>query len=583
MVTIFHLKHCLSKSDQLLPYAQHPEQLLAARSKSKRYCHDLTARLGFRHFVMVLCSLLLIVPLYPQSAISSQKDKAEAALAKEGGYYQKLADGLQLLADKGYSPACLELADMYIKGDAIPRNVNKAIELLKKPTDINMLEAQFKIADLYRSEKNYQEAINLYQTLSSMNLPNSSLGDRYSPNMAAMKLAVMHKNGEGVSQDLSKALSLYRKAISWTPDASVSSSGPAKSKDRLDNSSANKQNSGIHKFNAEYRQLLKDLADQGYTNANFEYADNLWFEVLFRIIGPPPVSLDTPRPPRRDRSKGLDADEKEVIKYYQRAAEKGNIAAQENLAHACKVMKEWDCAIKWSNQAANMGSVKALLGLAEMYGGNGFWRGAPVDHRKSLELFRKASETGDGQAEYQYGSQFFSGGIAPSDERKALLLYHQAVANGSEAACEELARRYEEGDEAPRDTSKALIHQLRLFDLTRDGEENLKKQGFIYTWLAGDEIVIGTANKDGVYCFRNLVVYGRGTELVFTQKLLSQKKNTSSEIDPKHILRLNTNRPFFIVGRMQSNVSGPGLAEISLDGEDETWWISLNDVKIAAK
>lgn len=487
-------------------------------------------------------------------------------------YYERLVVELDVLAGQGYPEACLELADKLIRGDSIPKDTDRAIYYLRKPEAFETIDARFRLASLYRRLGQYDEAFSLYEGLST-DRRRPLLPDEQIPYKSSIALAAMYKNGEGVARDLTKALSIYRNPTivshcslfgPGTDPAGGTSSGDIYSKSR--------------RFVADYDRLrdgiVQKLADQGSATASFEYADNLWFWIVFRISGPPPAGMNSnePEPPRKDRSGGLDAEEIELLKYYTYAAERGHLGAQLGLGHACRVMKEWKCAIQWYERAASSGSIKAMLELADMYDG-WRWRGAPIDKQKSLDYLRQASDTQDPDALYRYGMKYLSGESVPEDPGKAIELLQKAAANGSEAACEELARRYSDGDQIAMNKTRALINRIRLFELNLSGEDSLAEHGLEYTPFTSDSTYIAKTGGLGSYAVKNLLIDKDGSRLNFTCDLLTKDRPSIETLSTGDFIALDPEKPFFVVGQMRSDVFGVNMLQISLDGEEQTWWI----------
>ncbi len=508
--------------------------------------------------------------MYANSSSIKQNDPSLSDDAK--AYYLGLAHGLTALADEGYLEACLELADMYSKGEKIPKDVDKAISSLKKPAALKSVAGRYKLAELYRNEKNYLEAIEIYKSLLSEKGPSGFLEENF-PLLSAVALAAMYKNGEGVKQDFKQALKFSRHEATLPRDFSSTSSSPNSSLNDVEFKPGSKEASEKN-YHGKYYEIIKALADNGSVTASYKYAHDRWPIDPFppdagQPVGPPPLD-----------PKEIERERRRLLKYYEYAASRGLLDAQEGLAFSCRHLKDWNCSIKWYDKAAKAGSVDALLGLADLYSGRRIWRDAPVDKRKSLSLLKEAAATGNALALYDLGSAYLLGEITAVDFQKAEQFYRMAAAKGNAGACRELILLYTDGFQMPLDPGKALINKIRRFDLTREGGEDLSEDGLFYRSFDANEWSIGMPKKTNMQGFKNLIFYGDGSKLLFVNDLLKKGQAGVSTIPEEDMLVMRERKPFFVIGEIRSNALSLQLAEISIDGDEKTWWVPFEAIEI---
>ncbi|MBQ1845820.1 MAG: sel1 repeat family protein [Desulfovibrio sp.] len=110
----------------------------------------------------------------------------------------------------------------------------------------------------------------------------------------------------------------------------------------------------------------------------------------------------------------------------------------------------------WFEKAAALGSGQAMnnLGFYFQEGLGGLER----DEAKALELYRKAADAGDREAQYFVALQLLEGTRLPRDATRALALLEASAADGEgkPEAAYRLGQCYEQGEGAPKDPVRAL-------------------------------------------------------------------------------------------------------------------------------
>lgn len=123
-------------------------------------------------------------------------------------------------AKHNHRGAQYDLAEMYLKGDNIPKDINKALELFKQSAEglkeIDNTSSKLaitKLAHLYSHDfeqitdipKDINLAISYYKLLSEVEDNNAQ--------SALIRLGYFYKNGDDVEQDLDKAITYFQKSL----------------------------------------------------------------------------------------------------------------------------------------------------------------------------------------------------------------------------------------------------------------------------------------------------------------------------------------------------------------------------------
>jgi len=134
---------------------------------------------------------------------------------------------------------------------------------------------------------------------------------------------------------------------------------------------------------------------------------------------------------------GMEKNEAEALKWYQKSAESGNHYAQANLGlffqtGGCGVKEDIAKAIEWYGKAAKQGNPNAQYYLATIYeNGNGVAK----DMKKAVELYGKAANGGIAKAQVRYAIILALGEGVDMNIAEALKWAEKAAAAGDERAC----------------------------------------------------------------------------------------------------------------------------------------------------
>lgn len=135
------------------------------------------------------------------------------------------------------------------------------------------------------------------------------------------------------------------------------------------------------------------------------------------------------------KGEGIPQDEKEAVKWYQRAANQGYPRAQFNLANCYAdgrgIEQNYEEAIKWYTLSANQGYTSAQNNLGVIYREG---EGVHQDYEEAFKWFKLASDQGDPIAQCSLGFQYFYGLGTHTNIQEAVKWYILAADQGNQLA-----------------------------------------------------------------------------------------------------------------------------------------------------
>ena len=155
---------------------------------------------------------------------------------------------------------------------------------------------------------------------------------------------------------------------------------------------------------------------------------------------------------------GVEKNETEALKWYQKSAEAGNDYSQANLGvlyqtGRCGVTKDFAKAAEWYRKAAEQGNAYAQFYLANLYeSGNGVEK----DMKKAIELLEQAAKGGMAQAQMVYAWRLYEGDGVKKDLKKAVTLFGKAANGGIAAAQSRYALFLVQGEGVDMNIAEAL-------------------------------------------------------------------------------------------------------------------------------
>ena len=155
---------------------------------------------------------------------------------------------------------------------------------------------------------------------------------------------------------------------------------------------------------------------------------------------------------------GVEKNEAEALKWYQKSAEAGNHFSQANMGllyqtGRCGVTKDFAKAAEWYRKAAEQGNPYAQYYLANLYeNGNGVEK----NMKKSTELLEQAAKGGMAQAQVSYALRLFYGDGIDMNIDEALKWAKKASAAGDGKAVK-IAEALKDAKETWDKTPKSLL------------------------------------------------------------------------------------------------------------------------------
>ena len=217
-------------------------------------------------------------------------------------------------------------------------------------------------------------------------------------------LGGMYADGNGVPQDLAKAVQWMRKSADQ---------GHAMAQYNL--AAAYIAGLGVSQDQVESAKWMRKAAEQGVADAQYSYG-----VMSFKGMG---VKLDL----------------SESVKWIRKAAEQGVAAAESDLGDAYLngngVPQDDAEAVKWFRKAAEQGYAMAQNNLGAMYD-NG--RGVPLDDIKAVEWYRKAADQGYASAQFNLGVMYDNGEGVAKNAATAKKWLRKAAEQGHVGAQESL-------------------------------------------------------------------------------------------------------------------------------------------------
>ncbi len=133
---------------------------------------------------------------------------------------------------------------------------------------------------------------------------------------------------------------------------------------------------------------------------------------------------------------GVEKDEAEALKWYQKAAESGNAYAQANMGvfcqtGSCGMKQDLAKAAEWYQKAAKQGNAYAQFYLAYLYK-NG--KGVDKDIKKAIDLLEQAAKGGMAKAQIEYALRLHEGDGVDMNVEEAVKWIEKAAATGDESA-----------------------------------------------------------------------------------------------------------------------------------------------------
>ena len=158
---------------------------------------------------------------------------------------------------------------------------------------------------------------------------------------------------------------------------------------------------------------------------------------------------------------GVPQDYARAAQHYRRAAEKGHIPAQYNLAYLYEnglgVDKNPEEAACWYRKAAEKGDAESQVNLGVLYSAG---TGVAQSDIEAARWYARAAEQGDLRGISNLGSMYLQGRGVTRDVKQAFVLFEKAAMQGYAVAQNNLALLYANGQGVARNYEQAYAWLL---------------------------------------------------------------------------------------------------------------------------
>ena len=158
-----------------------------------------------------------------------------------------------------------------------------------------------------------------------------------------------------------------------------------------------------------------------------------------------------------ENGEGVEKDVFKAVKWYRKAAERGNTYAQFNLGLAYiqgKAVKQDEVeAFKWFYKAADQGYAAAQYNLGVMYRDG---RGVTENESEAVKWYRKAAEQGHAVAQYILALYYMKGEVIGPSDIEAVNWFRKAAEQGEAGAQYCLGVMYNDGRGVSKDYKEAV-------------------------------------------------------------------------------------------------------------------------------
>lgn len=177
---------------------------------------------------------------------------------------------------------------------------------------------------------------------------------------------------------------------------------------------------------------------------------------------------------------GVEDNDEQAVFWYSKAAVQGDKEAQDNLGWMYEngrgVEEDDELAVFWYNEAAKQGDASAQYNLGLMYDNGQYDNGQGVEQDDELAVFwyRKAAEQGHANAQNNLGMMYQFGRGVEQDDELAVFWYNEAVEQGYASAQCNLGWMYANGRGVEQDTQQAIFwYRKAIKQGHRNAQNNL--------------------------------------------------------------------------------------------------------------
>jgi TPR repeat protein len=359
-------------------------------------------------------------------------------------------------ADKGFAAAQVDWGNRLRSGTRGPKkNVKEAVKYYRLAAEAGNLDAAVALSQIFLNGEG-----GIHPDLTT-GLHNLELAAKGNSTYAQLFLADLYWFGQGnIERDRNVALSYYAKvserleSLGYPHYAQAVRKGPGGSgfgdavvrvRDVVGGFPEENQReyalklwngSGVIKDRKRTASLLKKLANQSETAAQFEYAEILFFGLS-----------------------GERGKKSQALKLYTKAAERGYVLAQARLLSHGKLNNTVQQKYNRTVHAKNSSEKLFRYGQAILNG-----KTYVSSKAEGFEFYRLAACGGHRVAAYEYALSLWVGSVGPVNLERAVEFLQKSAQAGYDKAQFRLAGLYLQGTVVKRDTEAALKYYKRAAD-----------------------------------------------------------------------------------------------------------------------
>ena len=387
-------------------------------------------------------------------------EKAWACMEKED--YAQAKEYFEKAVEDGFAEAYSDLGNLYFEGNGVEKDEKKAFEMYLKGakagdpigmynlgicyfwgdgTDIDLQKAAFYhekaakaglVEAMFDTGLNYVRGYGVSQNIKKALFWLEKAAEEDN-SAALLELGNLYRDGEYVEKDLEKAFAYYQKGVALGDDRC-----------KLCLSSFYEKGLVVDKDMEKAKTLCQEAYDWYYEQAVTENSDEAQFRLgCIYDSGLPLI--------------GIDQDYVQAAEWYEKAAQNGMDAAQNNLGnmyiHGVGVAQNYEKAVYWFTKAAEKRNMEAMNNLGNCY----YWgHGVEQDYGKAAEYHSKAANLGYANSQEVLGELYFDGKGVEQNYTQAAYWFKEGCENGERTAFGPLGDCYREGLGVEKDERMAF-------------------------------------------------------------------------------------------------------------------------------
>lgn len=360
------------------------------------------------------------------ASLPAQAGFEEGNTAWQEGKYDVALKEFTAAARRGDADASFRLGSMYARGEGTPRNLYLAWQYFYQAVERGNLTAVAELGDL-------SDYFDLYLFSPDVPAPGKRGAAIKRLQNAAKKgngnalndLALIYKQGDGVKQNMPKALEYIHLAVEKNNPFALTNLGLMYGR-----------GDGVQADPARAVALYQQAIEQGHPRAYTLLAQRL---------------MD---------GDGIKRDVKTAVQYYNQAAEKGDVRAQLALADLLRrgvdkiVPVDSDQAVYWYEKAAQAGNLDAQMVLADMFESG---QEVAANPQRAAHWYEAAATRNhSAEARYRLALLYDTGrGNLKPDPKAAARWYLEGAKNNDAQAQQRLAELYASGHGLKRNAEEA--------------------------------------------------------------------------------------------------------------------------------